>query len=66
MNHHTKQFERHSDATLAAALEECYETLRIVAYCGSNASVARSWAQIDAIRDVQARRLKTSGKKAKP
>tara|TARA_R110000868_G_scaffold98298_1_gene270413 strand:- start:379 stop:567 length:189 start_codon:yes stop_codon:yes gene_type:complete len=61
MNHYTEQFERYSDATLAYALADCYETLSVGAGVHGNAYVAKLWWQIDAIRDIQTNR----GKKAK-
>jgi len=58
MNHYTAQFERQSDATLAQALHDCYETLAIGAGVHGPAYVAKLWTQIDAIYDIQLRRRK--------
>lgn len=65
MNHYTEQFERYSDATLAYALADCWKTLSIGAGVHGNAYVAKLWAQIDAIYDIQRRRRKNPCKKAK-
>ena len=53
MNHYTEQFERYSDARLATALADCYETLNVGAGVHGNAYVAKLWWQIDAIYDIQ-------------
>jgi hypothetical protein len=65
MNHYTAQFERQSDASLARALHDCYETLSIGAGVHGNAYVAKLWTQIDAIYDVQMRRRKNLAKRSK-
>jgi hypothetical protein len=65
MNHYTEQFERYSDARLASALADCYETLNVGAGVHGNAYVAKLWWQIDAIYDIQTRRRKKPCKKAK-
>jgi hypothetical protein len=58
MNHYTAKFKRYSDAALIAALTDCHETLRIGAEFHSPAYIAKLWAEIDAIRDVQLSRRK--------
>jgi hypothetical protein len=58
MNHYTAKFKRYSDAALAAALADCYETLRVGAGFHGNAYVAKLWSEIDAIRDIQLSRRK--------
>jgi len=54
----TMKFKRYTNAMLAYALADCHATLKAGEGVHSPAYIAKLWAEIDAIRDVQLSRRK--------
>jgi len=61
VNHYTAKFKRYTDEMLKTALADCHIALGVGETLFSPAYIAKLWAEIDAIRDVQLSR-KTKAK----